>query len=117
MKDIPLRAYVRWSVLLPCLLFVIVGIAVEFTGIDTDTKNFIAGALIGAGAGGAITELAATLERRESRQQLAMLRQPFLAQCRRAYRMGEFFYNFQDAVSRGDNADHAVKEFIALGRH
>lgn len=115
MADLPLRTYIRWPVLLPCLLLVILGIAVAFTGIAPDTRNFIAGALIGAGAGGAITEFAATFERRASRQQLAMLRQPFFAQCRNAYRMGEFFYDFQDALSRGDSAAYAVKEFAALG--
>ncbi len=113
-ERIPLRRYVHWPILLPCVLLAVAGVAVELTSIATETKHFIAGILIGAGAGGAIAELAATLERRDSQEQLTELRETGLAECRRAYRMGEFFFGFQVALSRNDRDHREVREFLAL---
>jgi hypothetical protein len=111
MTNRPLYRYARKPVLLPCVLLLALGIAINFAPITTETRHFLAGILIGAGAGGAIAEFAAMLERREAHQELADLRAETVGKCRRAYRLGEHFFNFQSALAQGNRSDKEVTQF------
>jgi hypothetical protein len=105
---------IRWWILGPCLGAVVVGLVFLVFPIDEGTKFFISGALIGIGAGGAIAELSAAFERIEAREEMRQLREPGYAQCRLAFRMGEFSVPFAFAISKGQNDDREVKQVLFL---
>ena len=106
---------VRWSVLGPCCAALVVGLVLLAFPISEATKYFISGALVGIGAGGGIAEFSGALERGEQRQQTWRILGPVLAQCRLAYRMGEFFFPFYAAISKNERDDRHVKEMLFLG--
>jgi hypothetical protein len=80
--------------------------------ISEGSKFFISGALVGVGAGGVIAEISAVLERLETREEMRQLREPVLAQCRLAFRIGEFSIPFVLAISKGQHDDREVKRVL-----
>jgi hypothetical protein len=108
------RSFVRWWVLGPCLVAVALGLGVLLIKMPTETKHFLAGLFVGIGAGGAIAEITATFERRDTDAQMAQLRAPLLGDCRLAYRLGEFVFPFYAALSRNEPDDRHVTEVQGL---
>lgn len=107
-----LSSNIRWRILTFFILMVCLGFLVFLLHIAEGTKYFLAGALIGVGAGGGIGEVASSFERRESRQRMGELREVVLARCRLAYGMGEYAFNFYAEISKGQNQDPEVEEFL-----
>jgi hypothetical protein len=106
--------FVRWWILGPCLVAVALGLGVLLIKMPTETKHFLAGLFLGIGAGGAIAEITATFERRDTDAQMAQLRAPLLGDCRLAYRLGEFVFPFYAALSRNEPDDRHVTEVQSL---
>jgi hypothetical protein len=107
-----LSSHIRWRILAFFILMVCLGFLVFLLHIAEGTKYFLAGALIGVGAGGGLGEVTSSFERRESSQRMGELREVVLAQCRLAYGMGEYAFNFYAAISKGQNQHPEVEEFL-----
>jgi hypothetical protein len=108
------RSFVRWWVLGPCLVAVALGLGVLLIKMPTETKHFLAGLFLGIGAGGAIAEITATFERRDTDAQMAQLRAPLLGNCRLGYALGEYVFPFYAALSRSEPDDPHVSEMQSL---
>lgn len=108
------RDNVRWTLFVPSLVLVVAGLCVLLLDIATETKHFLAGMLVGVGAGAALAEIAAAYERRDMRGEIAQLREPLLGDCRLAYRIGEFSFACFAAISRGERGDRHVEEMLVL---
>jgi hypothetical protein len=116
-KGSPTRliSYVRWWVLVPCVLMVAGGVVALFLRGPEGTRYFVAGTLIGIGAGAGLSEVTAVSERRNSDRNARELRSAVTARRRLAYRMGEFFFGFYAALSKGKPQDREVTEFLFMG--
>jgi hypothetical protein len=110
-----LISYIRWWVLLACLVLTGAGLLILLFHISEATKYFVAGALVGAGCGGGLNEVVSAPDRRESSKRLDELRGTVVPRYRLAYKMGDFVFNFYAALSKGDKKAHDVETFLDQG--
>jgi hypothetical protein len=98
--------------LLACGFLVVFGCVVFALDISRDTKYFLSGVLLGAAAGGGLSEFSALAERREDNRRFVALREDVLAKCRVAYTMGDFRTNAVIELNRGILDRRSVGEFL-----
>jgi hypothetical protein len=110
-----LISYIRWWVLLACLILAGAGIVILIFHISEATKYFVAGALVGAGCGGGLNEIVSAPDRRESSKRLDELRGTVVPRYRLSYTMGDFVFNFYAALSKGDKKARDVEKFLNQG--
>ena len=110
-----LISYIRWWVLLTCLVLAGAGITILLFHISEAAKYFVAGALVGAACGGALNEFVSAPDRLESSRRIDELRGTVVPRYQLAYKMGDFVFNFYAALSKGDKTDRDVVTFLDQG--